>query len=465
MLSQEIAAKSFRRNIGYPYLMMAISFCLAAATTPSMSAAADAASTNANSTKPSKRAVAVASIKEGPALAAQLTVGPFDIHRRYRSMEGPWVDAFVRIGDLIASDNACMSEQSVHYVENGNQAPSMTTGAVAYSSSPQGMPDTSKQMRELYWLKGVKIDVIDENGKIAPTAEFICHTNIDINVDERNRAFPDGERCAGERLFTGTQGQTEIMFPEGYAVPVASDETWRISFQAANRTTDEHRRIQHRATFYFIKDSDLVYPVTALSFRVPYVSVVVDRNSDAAAKEEHVKHPTCDAPTFGVNAPNSFTGAVFPDSEGRVRSGHWVVPPGKHTYAVALDDSELTDRKLRYGWVHIHPCCTDVRIVQCGSSNLKSRTVCKSEVQSKIYPGLEIMHIDAIAPKRDVILHSDQHYELAATYDNKTAQALDSMVTVGLFFEDNKFKRPDWSLPNAQTAFCGVAAQSTASGR
>ena len=47
---------------------------------------------------------------EGPVHQVNITVGPFDIHRKYRSMEGPWSVAKFKIGELVASGSGELPE-------------------------------------------------------------------------------------------------------------------------------------------------------------------------------------------------------------------------------------------------------------------------------------------------------------------------------------------------------------------
>jgi cyclophilin family peptidyl-prolyl cis-trans isomerase len=404
-------------------------------------------------------------INEGPVIACEVTVGPFDIHRKYRSMEGPWTVAKFKIGELIASGTATVPENHIHYVENENgSAPSMNGRSGGKHNTPpygEELSDLKGAMndkRELYWLKGLKVEVLDENGNTLPTAEFICHTNLDFSFVDHNMLFTDGERWNNDRLITITQGQTKVLYPPGFAVPLASDEPFRVTFQAANRTSNARRRLKHKATFYFIKDSDLVYPLTALYGRVPFAQVIVDKNLEGAKKEDLKRHPSCDLQAFAVNAPNNVTGGVSPDAAGRVLSGHWVVPPGVHTYKSNVNDLDSafsqTDRKMRFAWTHIHPCCTEVSVTRCDGN--KKQKMFTTHVKTKTEPGLELVDIELIKPKEAIVFPKDGHYELEGTYNNTLPIALDSMISVGMFFEDTNFRRPTWSLPDSKAAYCGV---------
>ncbi len=424
-----------------------------------------------------KRSATDAAMKraEGPVLAAEILVGPFDLHRRYRSMEGPYVRQKFRLSDLLESHQVALPEAMVTFIEGGGEPAGMSAGPPmtatetqpVASAIPVGLVDTRNNARELYWFKGMKLDVLDENDKPLPTAEFICHLNLDVVPSLRNQLFPEGERCGNGRILTLTQGQTEFYFPEGFAVPVASEEQWTFTFQAANRTTDQHRRIKHRCRLYLVKDSELVYPVKALHWYAPYVSVIVDRDTAEAATAQQKNHPECLAMSPGVNAPNSVPGSTFNDKFNRKLSGHWVVPPGVHTYSSPIVDERDSgfgskDRRIHAVWTHLHPLCTKTSLVRCDRD--QRRKVLEAHAKTSLAGGLELKEIGTIYSKEGIPLAAGQHYELEAIYENKTDKPQDSMVVMGIFFADDKFARPDWRADSNKKspAFCGVTSSTVA---
>ncbi len=387
----------------------------------------------------------IISISEGPPIVVSVTAGPFDIHRKYRSMEGPYISEFIRIGDLVASKNINLPEGFVKYVEGG-AGPAMMNGGgnISQATKTDGIVDTSKEPPQLYWLKGIKLEVLDEHDNLLPTAEFICHFNLDVDHDFRNKVFPYGEPCLNGRLVSITQGQTVMSFPKGYAVPVASNEIWQMTFQAANRTTLEHRRLKHRCTYYFVKDSALVYPVTALEWAVPFMRVVIDGNVKAASDKDKLQCPACLGFTAGVNAPINTVKET--DPLGRHFSGHWIIPPGLHTYTsqVSVTDPYLAskDRVLHAIWSHLHPLATTFTLYKCQDDS--RQPIFQVHEQTKTEPGLEIQHIDYISSEAGILMPGLVPYELEVTYDNTTGEPQDSMATTGLFFENPMFVRPDW---------------------
>lgn len=376
---------------------------------------------------------------EGKPSVATLVAGPFQLNQRYRSMEGPYIIQNARVGDLIQAGTTVLPESKIRSARASMQGDFHSLTALGPARGP----------RKLYWLKAIDLVVLDENEKVLPTAEFICHMNLDVDMNARNQAFPQAERCVNPRLITLTQGQTHLEFPAGFALPVASDETWIFTLQAANRTTDEHRRIKHRCQLTFIEDSQLRRPIKPLAWIPTFVSVVVDRNTEAAAAKEHELAPDCLGASAGLTAPNSVPGTNYDDICGRRRSGHWVIPPGRNTYqSPSLELLSPKQRTLRLVWSHVHPLLENVTLLQCKGK--KTLFQVKSETDTR--HGLEIKSIETLSSPEGITLPPNERMELQCTYNNTTGEALDSMVAVGMFYDDDLFTRPDWKSAPVATA-------------
>ncbi|HEY9760208.1 MAG TPA: peptidylprolyl isomerase [Oculatellaceae cyanobacterium] len=398
---------------------------------------------------------------EGQLSSAQIVVGPFDIHRKYRSMEGPYVDQTFTIGDLLESKSVTLPEPMVRWVEKGDTASMMAgpdTAEKASSDSeaaPVGLKYADITKRDLYWLKSIKLQVLDENNKLMPGAEFICHMNLDVDTAVREKAFRNAEKVSNTRLITLTQGQTEVRFPDGYGVPVASFEPFRFTFQAANRTSNAHRRVKQLCTLEFIKDSDLKRPLTALSWYAPYIAVNIDKTPDALKPEHEMHGPSCLGNSAGMTAPNFVNGSVIKNNGGEHLVGHWAIPTGTHNYSSPITDERdlgfnRKDRVVHYVWSHLHPLCTETSLNVCDGS--KKTPLWTVHAQTDTSRGLEIKHIEDVISEKGIVLPKDKHFELAATYKNTSGQPQDSMVVQGIFYEDDLFRKPDFSAEMAQMA-------------
>lgn len=217
-------------------------------------------------------------VSEGPVITPIISVGPFDLKRQYGSMQGPYVQFDVKIADLVKSKEIVLGESMVNFLEANVPAPRPNLMELVTNSygRAQGVARSEEKRRKLYWLKAVKIILTDERDNPLPQPEFFCHFNLDVNPDFRNATFRSAQKCNDARLITLTQGQMEMRTPTGFAIPVASDEVWQLTFQAVNRFKTLHKRVKQRCTFYFLDESQLEKPVTALAAYAPFITVKDD---------------------------------------------------------------------------------------------------------------------------------------------------------------------------------------------
>jgi hypothetical protein len=390
-------------------------------------------------------------IVEGPVLTATVEVGPFDLHRKYKSMEGPYISQQLRVGELISASKVVIPESMIKFVEGSrdNGSKSLPDKQPVSVSRPAGLVKLVRQKRQLYWLKGLKVEVLDEQDKPLPSSEFFCHLIVFVDKDFRNHeAFPQAELVGNERLLILSQGLSQFFFPKRFAVPVASDEDWVLSFQAANRTTDQHRRVKHRCTFYFVKDNATHYQFKALHWYMPYVAVLQNKGEVVSCSTKN-RNLDCMATSSGARAPNSVPASTVFDALGRKQAGHWVVPPGTHTYKMQLDlqpglaSFAAQDRKIHAVWCHVHPLCTSSSLVDVTGKLPKK--VFTAKVRTENRKGLEITHIDSISSQAGIPIFKGHRYELEATYVNNTGAPQDSMINDGVFCSDMKFVRPKWA--------------------
>ncbi|MBS2002485.1 MAG: hypothetical protein JST44_13325 [Cyanobacteria bacterium SZAS LIN-5] len=414
---------------------------------------------------------------EGPAVTAEIEVGPFDLKQKYRSMEGPYVRVPLKIADILAEKNVSIPESYVKIPGAAQAGPGMTGSADGASMQPgrlrsmsndgaisaDGAGNAANQKRELLWLKSVKIDMLDENDKPLPDAAFFCHATIDVDLDFRNQVFPASEHPGNMRHIVLTQGQTQFAFPNGFALPVASDESWNFVFQTINRTSDVPRKVKGRCLLTFVKDSELVYPIKALFWYYPVINVVIDRNSAERIKAERKSCPDCSAISEGVPAPSSMRNMIFTDKLGRSQIGHWVVPPGVHTYASPINTIgsmstakfAAADTDIHLVLTHVHPFCEKCVLIQHDKGQTKEIVTVKAKTDEK---NLQLTEIDTISSVPGIPLEAGKSYELQATYNNTSSKPQDSMAGMALYCSDNKFVRPDWALAgNMNEAYCGTS--------
>jgi len=362
--------------------------------------------------------------KDGLVTTLTITTEPFEIRKRYRSMEGPHADYDLRAdGTLRAS------------------APS--------------------RPRELWWWKGASIELVDDAGRPLGQ-EFMCHMNIDVDARARDTAFP-GTRVHTRRLLTLTQGEPRFELPAGWGVPVASDEMWSLVFQVLNHNREGTFRVRQRLTLYFVRDADLFAPIDALTWHAAYVWVSLSKSdADAVAWDE--KQCGCCAPLArALEATNNVPAGRAHDPAGRTLVGHWTVPPGKNTWtfpvARAAPEFAPKGQKLFAAWTHVHPFASEVRLV-AHAPGCAPQVVAKSTIDSLQGGLVGLSQIRSPVFPEGAPLPDGAAFELAVDYDNTSGRAQDSMTSFGMFVDDPAWKRPAWAErgqnPIDMDGSCGV---------
>jgi len=343
---------------------------------------------------------------DGPVQKREVISRTLDITRRYNAMEGPY--------DVYTIDMASLLGSSPHN-------------------------------SELWWFKGAKIDVLDENYK-PYGQEFLCHASLEYNLEQRRTLFPTLDSNMF-RLITFTQGCTEFVLPRGTGIPVSSEETWSVTFQTLNFNRDGHFKVHERMTFYFVRDKDLAHPLKALKAYTPYVTVSL--GDEKGIPMSNPDCPCCLPVSQGKNAPNNMPNGVFPSRDrSRPLTGHWVVPTGEHEWSTPVMEivnsfPQAQGSILHAAWSHVHPFCTELDLIE-HKPGCHAEVLVKSDVVSKGGGELGLKKIGGFTSEEGIKLDPNAQLELRVKYNNTTGHEVDSMGIMGLFLEDTAWRKPDW---------------------
>jgi len=178
---------------------------------------------------------------------------------------------------------------------------------------------------ELVWVTGYNAVMVGADGLKPALQEFMCHSNLDFNVQMNNQKFGRGN-YVNPRLFTLSQGQFSIRLPEGFGIPMLGNTPLNLTTQVLNHNfEDESFQVRHKVTIHFVRDQDLKTSLKPLYPSSAYGLAVLNSEEgyygvDDIDKDIH--GPGC---LVGANA----TTHTYPDQFGRIFTGHWVVKPGQ----------------------------------------------------------------------------------------------------------------------------------------
>jgi hypothetical protein len=309
-----------------------------------------------------------------------------------------------------------------------------------YSSmkGPQSTQDVSLlsgTTPQLLWITGYDAVMVSSDGVGPQLQEFMCHSNLDMDAAKHRVLFGGGSNPS-PRLFTLSQGQTSIRFPEGYGVPVMSDEPLALTTQVLNHNIEgKVFLVRHKVTISFVRDSELKEPMRPLVPVGAYGLALIDGKDGyyGVDRPDEVVHGKSCLP--GTNASTH----VYTDPFGRVFTGHWVVKPGREVNRTLVSKLMALpyDTRVHYIAVHLHPFAESLELVDLTTK----KTVFRSSAQG--FPdkvGLD--RVEHYASPEGTPLFKNHEYQMISVYNNTTAKDQDSMAVMYLYVLDKSFRRP-----------------------
>jgi hypothetical protein len=281
---------------------------------------------------------------------------------------------------------------------------------------------------EIIWMTGFAIDVMAEDRETPASIDFVCHANL---------AFRGNPKTGpGRRLFTLTQGQTDVRLPSGFGIPVFSDDLMRWNSQVLNiNQPNFDHTIHHRLLVRFIRGKDLEdEPMKPLGERVANVYVTLGDTPAVINVEKPEGHIAGSSCLVGEAAPGAPDGML--DALGRRFSGHWVVPPGRHEYRTLVTKRLATpyDTTLHFIGVHVHPYSESLELRDVTTGKTVWKSFHRSHTQR-----IGTSWMDYYSSEEGLPFYKDHDYELISIYDNPTDQNSDAMAQVMIYFHDKEF--------------------------
>jgi hypothetical protein len=289
---------------------------------------------------------------------------------------------------------------------------------------------TKPEKPEILWLTGYRASIIGEEPGTGALQEFMCHNNLEhLKSSSAGRA---------RRLFTLSQGQFGLLLPEGFGVPVRSDEKLFLGTQVLNHNVeDPDVKIRHRTEIDFVRDEDLTDPLVPLYPSNVFVMVSLeDTEAYFGATSDEIQHDgsSCSVGMIpeGIDAKTT-EGSTLVDPLGQRFATHWVVKPGREVrHTLVTGQLALTfDTRIHLIGAHLHPFV----------ESLELRDVTTGESLYTVYPtapeaGIGIADVGVYSSKEGIPLYQDHEYEVVSVYDNTSGVDQDAMATFFLYLYD-----------------------------
>jgi hypothetical protein len=330
---------------------------------------------------------------------------------------------------VLREDHKAVITSAVHRIDK--IYPSMTG---PWSQAVFTLLDQSQP--ELVWITGAEVRMLDATGKQAMPDEFMCHANLDMDAEQFRQSMGTGKELDG-RLFTLSQGQLRVMFPQGTGVPVRSDLPLTLITQVLNLNHPKiDTEVRHEVTSHFVRDRD------AQAAMVPLYESGV--SAQVSLEGKALPYDITGSGFAGMQSGMCIPGEKAidwneqQDRYGRRFTGHWVVPPGRqvnHTRCTSIMNVPHDTRAHAIA-VHLHPFAESLELRDVTDN----KPIFKSAAEN-FREGVGLKHIDALISAEGVPIYAHHEYELICVYNNTTDQPVDSMAVMYLYLQDPEFHR------------------------
>lgn len=288
---------------------------------------------------------------------------------------------------------------------------------------------------ELLWMVGFEAEMVNADGTELVDPGFMCHSNLDIDISAYRKVF-DWRKTTSRRLFTLSQGQYDVSFPEGFGIPLLSWQPLELNSQVLNLNDPKLKaKVRHRITIRYIKDSELEGEMTPLFMKAAQAMVALDEDSTHWG----MGNPKSEKHGESCSVGMSVRGTGNEDKYGQRFSGHWVVPPGEHEYAASVTRwlNLPFDTRAHYIAVHLHPFAEDIELRDLTAD----RTVYRSMATNRT-EGMGLDHVDYYSSPEGLELHRQHQYQIRTRYHNTSGVDQDSMAVMFFYVEDKEFVKP-----------------------
>ncbi|MBN4051636.1 hypothetical protein JYU16_02365 [bacterium AH-315-M05] len=318
-------------------------------------------------------------------------------------------------------------------------------------SSMQGPIDIKRfafdENEELIWLTGYSVVIVDEKSKLPLSDELMCHNNLNIS----NKAtMPWKVKTLGSetRLFTLSEGQTKVVLPRGFAIPLPANHPLEVASQVLNHNIlNPDLTVQHGITINYIKESEVNSHIKPLYQQTLFVTKLI-----AGPEGQYGEHPKNSKHTH-VHSGKTFDSAggkscnigeheidpdsynPFRDEYGRKFTGHWQINHGKEVLRTNVTSMlNLTfDTKVHYIGVHVHPFAESLELRDITTDT----TIFKANVEN-FSDKIGIKQIDHFSSAQGIPMYKNHEYELISIYRDTTNENHTAMATMFLSLHDKE---------------------------
>lgn len=292
---------------------------------------------------------------------------------------------------------------------------------------------------DVVWLTGYSVKERPGNSNSEYT-NLVCHNCLN-STDYKN--FPWQMPVESDRIFTLSQGYTQLTLPKGFGIPIPGDEVCHVWFQALNLNDPNlDTNISHKVNIQYVLDAEIDFPMKPLKkmevgiqrqyagpdglYNEPVDSSASLINNTAALYDFEIQNPKC-----GIEMKAGPKGdSQFEDDYGRKYIAHWKVPPGDEIIRSNITSmlNLKEDVRLHMAVPHVHAYSEYLELFDL--------TLNQTVFKCKMEPFADrhgLAKIENFISEEGVMLFKEHSYEIISSYKNTSQDTLSAMATVVLY--------------------------------
>jgi hypothetical protein len=276
----------------------------------------------------------------------------------------------------------------------------------------------------LIWLKSYRVDILDKTGTEPRPAAFMCHNNLNYNVGDflRRMGLSDRIPFFNSRLITLTGGQTDFELPDGFGLPMLSEQLFTIQSQVLNHNLpDAKEYVRQQTTISYFRNSDAqqLKPLFSQNIYVGFAATTDLKN--VCSKGECIPAP----------ASNEY----MIRKDGKNYTGHWVIKPGRDTFRTEVTQSLHLpfSTTIHAIGVHTHPFAESLSI-----KDLTTDSIIYTSKTKNATTGIGLEKIDYYTSVSGIPVYRDHRYELICESNNTSGSNQDMMAVMLLYMYDKE---------------------------
>lgn len=299
----------------------------------------------------------------------------------------------------------------------------------------------NKARKELIWLTGYKTSMVDAEGN--PVSDgYMCHNNLNIR-NKLTSPWVIKTHGSNIRLFTLTEGQTELRLPPGFGIPIKSSQELEVVSQVLNHNEpNAELKVHQKTAIEYVVNWSAHSIIKPLYQQAVFITKQTDGPVGDFGSNLLCNAYEIDSTNLEGQQPNAADTAIqtpynpYVDTYGRNYTGHWKINPGREV--LVTDVTPMLnlpfDTHIHYMGAHLHPFGESLSLVDATTGDTLHTIHAKNHSDK-----IGLSEIETYSSVEGIPVYKSHDYHLVSSYNctdsvgNHTA-----MATLFLFLHDKE---------------------------